>query len=99
MVRLLAERCDAKSNVKLGRFWSQLQASYVSNHTEELWYNETVCLWMTIFIFFFENYIVSSNHSNLRVIITSMQILYNHVFLSGSNNLDFCFYVFFFNSS
>ena len=34
---------DTKSNVKLGRFRSQLQASYVSNHTEELWYNETVC--------------------------------------------------------
>ena len=27
----------------------QLQASYVSSHTEELWYNETVCQWMTIY--------------------------------------------------
>ena len=39
MVRLLA---DTKSNVKLGGFRSQLQASYESNHTEELGYNETV---------------------------------------------------------
>ena len=41
---------DTTSNVKLGGFRSQLQASYVSNHTEELWYNETVCLWMTTYI-------------------------------------------------
>ena len=40
MVPLLTERYD--SNVKLGGFRSQLQASYVSSHTEELWYNETV---------------------------------------------------------
>ena len=32
MVRLLAERYDTKSNVKLGGFQSQLQAS---SHTEE----------------------------------------------------------------
>ena len=32
-VRLLAEWYDTKSNVKLGGFRSQLQASYVSCHT------------------------------------------------------------------
>ena len=47
MVRSLAERSDTKSNIKLGGFRSQLQASYVSSHTEELWYNKTACLWMT----------------------------------------------------
>ena len=36
MVPFLAERYDTKSNVKLGRFRSQVQASYVSSHTEEL---------------------------------------------------------------
>ena len=46
MVHLLAEQSDTKSSVKLGGFRSQLQASYVSSHTEELWYNETVFLWM-----------------------------------------------------
>ena len=50
VVRLLAEWYDTKSNVKLGEFRSQLQASYVSSNTEELWYNETDCLWMTIHI-------------------------------------------------
>ena len=35
VVRLLAERYDTKSNVKSGRFRSQLQASYVAGHTEE----------------------------------------------------------------
>ena len=50
VVRLLAERYATKSNEKLGGFWSQLQAFYVSSHTEELWYNKTVCLWMTIYV-------------------------------------------------
>ena len=37
LVRLLAERYETKSNVKLDGFRSQFQAFYVSNHTEELW--------------------------------------------------------------
>ena len=53
VVRLLAEQSEIKSNVKLSGFPSQLQASYVSSHTEELWYNETVCLWMTIYIYIY----------------------------------------------
>ena len=36
VVRLLAERSEKKSNVKLDRFQSRLRASYVSSHTEEL---------------------------------------------------------------
>ena len=40
VVRLLAERYDTKSNIMLSGFRSQLQASYMSSHTEELWYNE-----------------------------------------------------------
>ena len=36
VVLLLPEQYDTKSNVKLGGFRSQLQASYVSSHTEEL---------------------------------------------------------------
>ena len=47
-VRLLAEQSDTMSNVKLAAFRSQLQASYVSSHSKELRYNETVCLCMTI---------------------------------------------------
>ena len=35
---------DTKSNLKLGGFRSQLQAYYVSSHTEVLWYNQS-CLW------------------------------------------------------
>ena len=49
MVCLLAEWYDTKSNVKLGGFQSQLQVSYVPSHTEELWYNKSVFLWMTIY--------------------------------------------------
>ena len=45
---LVAERQDIKSNVKLGEFWSQLEASCVSHHTELLWFSKTVCLWMTM---------------------------------------------------
>ena len=50
MFRLFAKRYDIKSNIKLGRIRSQHQAPYMSSHTKELWYNETVCLWMTIYI-------------------------------------------------
>ena len=39
-----------KSNVKLGGFQSQLKASCVSNHTDVLWYNETICLYIYIYI-------------------------------------------------
>ena len=53
MIRLLAERYDTESNVKLVGFQYQLEASYVSSHTEELWYNETVCLWMTIYMYIY----------------------------------------------
>ena len=53
VVRLLAQRYDTKSNEKSGGFRSQLQPSYVSSHVEELWYNETVCLWMTLYIYIY----------------------------------------------
>ena len=53
VVCLLAERCDTKSIVKLGGFRSHLQAFYVSSHTGELWYHETACLWMTIYIYIY----------------------------------------------
>ena len=46
---------DTKSNVKLGGFQSQLQVSWVSSHTEELWYNETVCLGVTIYIYIYKS--------------------------------------------
>ena len=39
MVRLLAERYDTKSNLKLSGFRSQNLASSVSRQTEELSYN------------------------------------------------------------
>ena len=37
VVRLMAERYDTKSNVKLVGLRSHIQASYGSIHTEELW--------------------------------------------------------------
>ena len=33
----MAERYDTKPNVKLGGFQSQLEASCVSRHADELW--------------------------------------------------------------
>ena len=44
---------SGKSDVKLAGFISQLETSYVSNHTEESWYNETVCLRMNIYIYIY----------------------------------------------
>ena len=43
----MAKQLDAMSSVKLGGFRSLHKAS---SHTEELLYNETVFLWMTIYI-------------------------------------------------
>ena len=37
VVRLLTERSDTKSNVKLDGFRSRLRAPYVSSHSEEFW--------------------------------------------------------------
>ena len=67
MVRLLAERSDTKSNVELGGFRSQLQASYMSSQTEKFWYNETVCLWMTIYIYtyIYDEHLALDNHQGL----------------------------------
>ena len=42
-------KVSGKILTKLGRFQAQFEASYLSSHTEEMWYNETVCLWMTIY--------------------------------------------------
>ena len=53
----MAERYDTKFNIKLCGFQPQPQASYVSSHIEELRYNETVCLWMT----------VSLNHNSWKI--------------------------------
>ena len=39
--------CVSKSNLKLGGFWFQLQAYYMSSHSE------TVCLWMTIYMYIY----------------------------------------------
>ena len=38
---------------KLGVFWSWLVATRVSCHIEELWYNETVCMWMSLSIYMY----------------------------------------------
>ena len=43
-VTKMVEWLDTMSSVKLGVFWSLLKVSCVSNQTEALWYNETVCL-------------------------------------------------------
>ena len=42
-----------KARVKLGGFWFQLEAFCMSSKNEELWYNETVCLWMILYIYIY----------------------------------------------
>ena len=80
MVCLLAERNDTKSNVMLGGFQSQLQSSYVSSHTEELWYNEKVCLWMTIYItcWFLWHLVSGFTHSSSECIKHETQSYRHH---------------------
>ena len=43
----MAERLNTMFSLEFGGFRSQLEASCVSSHPEELWYNETVSLWIT----------------------------------------------------
>ena len=40
--------CNIDESISWSGFGSQLEASNVSSHTDELWYNETVRLCMTI---------------------------------------------------
>ena len=51
MLRLLmAVRFYYQADVKFAGFQTQLKASRVSSHTDELWYNDVVYLWITIYI-------------------------------------------------
>ena len=62
----MAEQLDTKSGVKLGGFLFQLEASCVSGYTDELWYNETVCVWQYIYIYIYI-YIFFSCKENLQL--------------------------------
>ena len=42
-----------QTDVKLAGFRSQLKTSFLSSHSKELWCNETVCLWTTIYIYIY----------------------------------------------
>ena len=53
-------------------FRSQFEASRGFSHTEELWYNELVCLWITIFIL---------NTIYILFIIYCMQYIYIRISL------------------
>ena len=57
--RLLAELYDTNPNLKLGGFWSQLQASDVSSPTDTMKESdyfvvyERICLSMTLYIYIY----------------------------------------------
>ena len=58
VVHLLAVWYDTKSKVKYGGFRSQLQASYVSSHTEDLWYKRnSLSVYDNIYIYIYIYYI------------------------------------------
>ena len=58
--------------------FGRVEASSASSHTEELWYNETVCLWMTI------STLPSRGLSNLAKELTAA----TRVMQSSSNELS-----------
>ena len=72
--QLWAEWYDTKSNIKLGGFQSQLEASYICNHADELWFSETVGLWMTIYIYIYIYILVSSEEVQLIFLRASIYI-------------------------
>ena len=85
MARLLAKRSDNKFNVKLAGFGTQLQATDVSSHTEELWYNET--LWMTIYIYIYNIYIYIYIYQAHDIdIVTRVEITDETVYISNRAN-------------
>ena len=84
VVRLMAERYDTESKVKLGGFRSQLKASYVSSHIDELWYNKTVCLWMTIQYIYIYIYIY----------IQTNICIYIYIYLSVDEHIYMCVYIY-----
>ena len=47
----IAERSSAMSSVNLGGFLLQLETSFVSSHTEELWYKKKNSLSVDDYIF------------------------------------------------
>ena len=78
--RLLAEWYDTKSNVKLGGFQSQLEVSYVYSHTEELWYNETICQWMILYLYIYIYIYMESFTDRLFRCITTLQYDYRDIY-------------------
>ena len=40
-----------QTDIKSAGFWSRLEASHESSHTEELWYNQTVYLFGLVSLF------------------------------------------------
>ena len=82
------ERFNTMSSVKLGRFRSQLKAFFVFSHTEELWINEIVCLWMTIYTLPSRG--LSTLAKELKAATRVMQSSFNEVstLVSDSTNVN-----------
>ena len=51
----MAMRLCYQADVKLAAFQSYHEVPHSSTHTDELWYNETVCLWMTTYILYVQD--------------------------------------------
>ena len=50
---MIAEGSWYLADVKLSGFHSQRIASLRSRHTDALWYNKTVCWWITLYIYIY----------------------------------------------
>ena len=79
----MAERLDTMSGVMLDEFRSQFEASCVSSYSEELWYNETVCLWMTEYIY---NYEWRNWYIKLEITMTRKSGTHLHVTYGAMNS-------------
>ena len=65
-------------SLKFGGFRTQLETSCVSNHTEELWSNKTISMWMIIYT------LPSQELSTLVKKLTAA----THIMQSSSNELS-----------
>ena len=89
----MAERLNTMSSVKLARFRSQFEVSYMFNNTEELWYNETFSLWMTIYIFVTKLIIVFHFHYEFFSLIQA-HLMEFKISLSLSLSLSIYIYIY-----
>ena len=90
----MAERLYTMSSVKLGGFWSQIEASCVSNHAEELWYDlnnlsvDIIYIYIYIYIYMCVCVCVCVLFNPTNQELGTNISMTNEIFKNGMSNLN-----------